>query len=183
MKHISVLLFFFLPLSAFGESGGGKDALAKNLITELEDCWTLGIDSNNRMVDIAAYNKYKSLFDTSAIVDDDLAFRFVPGRSLGMYELHATPKDFDEYAHDAALQVSKFRIDSVSEPRKLIVSDSVIYEIDRIVYVEKPVKYVLQNADVLTTSILDNHPGIRFERRSRRADSSYRNEMVVRLRD
>jgi hypothetical protein len=183
MKYFTVLLLLFFPLLAGARSGKDKHNQVQDIIAELQDSWTLGIDSNNNAVDINAYNKFKSLFDSTAIIDDDLAFRFVPGKDGGTYVLHAVPREFDEYAHDAALQVIKFRIDSMSEPRKVSGDDTLIYELYRMVYVEKAARYVLNNTDELTTTILGNHPYIRFEKGTRIPEDSSRAAIAAILKD
>jgi len=182
MKYKIVLLLLLLPAITRAQQVTRLDSMVRNVIAELKDSWTLGVDSNSNTVDIAMYNKYKSLFDVAASVDDDLNFQFIPGKNSGTYKLLATPREFDVYAHDAALQISKFRVDSVGPQGRLNIEDSIIYEIRRIVYVEKPARYVLSDADGLADSILSKHPDIRFENKNANAKEATKQEILGRLK-
>jgi hypothetical protein len=181
MKYRLALLLFLCPILA-GAQEASINAQAMRVVAELRDSWTLGVDSNSATVDIAMFNKYKSLFDLNARVDDDLNFQLVPGTTSGAYRVFDTAKDFDVYAHDAALQVSKFRIDSTTTQLMGRRGDSIIYEIRRTIYVEKPARYVLQDIDALAAQILANHPGIGFEKRGRTAKTSNESNIIDRLK-
>ncbi len=161
MKYKIFVFIILFPAFARAQTVPNLDSI----INELKSSWTLGVDSNSNTVDIGLYNKYKDLFDTSAVIDDDFNFRYIPGKMTGTYTILASPKEFDLYAHDVALEVSKLRIDSVSEPREILnTPDSIIFVIHRFVYAEKPGKYVLQDAGALAENIISNHPAIRFEK-------------------
>jgi hypothetical protein len=163
MKYTIGLLLAFLPFIASAQMAPKVDKV-DSVIQELEDTWTFGIDSNSSSVDIDMFNRYKSLFDANAKVSDDLNFRLVPGRDSGKYVIVDTLKDFDEYAHDAALEVTKIRVENFGPVRK---TGNAVYEIPRILYIEKPARYVLQNSDALADSIRANRPEIQFEKKGK----------------
>jgi hypothetical protein len=53
MKHKIVLFILLFPLFAAAQTRSAYiDSLTKNVLNDLMDSWTLGIDSNNEEVDI-----------------------------------------------------------------------------------------------------------------------------------
>ena len=168
MKHTIILLIILFPMLAHAQKKvANLDSLVKNVIQELKDSWTLGVDSNSNTPDIGIYNKYKKLFDINATVDDDLNIQYIPGKGKGNYSINSIPGDFDVYAHDVALQVNKFRIDSVTTEEKFFFNEAMTYEIKRMIFIEKPAKYVLNNTMELANAMLANHKGINFENKSK----------------
>lgn len=120
MKFITILFFVLFPLFAVAQQTGeiriNYDSLSKNTINDLLDTWTLGIDSNSESVDIRVYNKFKNLFDSSAVVVDDITVMYKPGtyKQGGTYTTDTAARPFDMYAHDVSLKVKGLNIDSVS---------------------------------------------------------------------
>ena len=105
MNKIIILLIALLPACAMAQTSKAFiDSLARNVMTDLQDSWTLGIDSNNDVVDVRMYNKFKNLFDTAATITDDINAYYMlnTGGKKGMYLSDPTPKNFEIYAHDIA---------------------------------------------------------------------------------
>lgn len=128
MKYSLVLAIVLFPLFSIGQTGTGPDSLARRKLSDLIESWTLGIDSTADEIDIKAYNKFKSLFGLAATVEDGLnaVYQYRSEKS-GLYKIEAVPKAFDEYAHDAALQLRYMRVDSVlllnantSDPKNML---------------------------------------------------------------
>ena len=73
MKYKIVLLIILLPVFVNAQTQNPHiDSLAGNVLKALEDSWTLGIDSSSEAVDIRTYNKFKSLFELNATIDDNI---------------------------------------------------------------------------------------------------------------
>ncbi len=159
MKYIIAFLILTLPLFVVGQFATtavlkSDSIAASSVISDLIDTWSLGInDEKEQPVDKRVFNKFKSLFDTNATIDDDFNVNFKPGfynsetkKTTYTYQLD-TAIPFDIYAHDAALQILDLKIDSVS-PRKLISNSNgeMVYEIYREVTVNKIRLYVLPTA-------------------------------------
>lgn len=181
MKYKFVLLIVLFPVLASAQRVPNIDSLVNNVLVELKASWTLGVDSNSNTVDIGMYNKYKKLFDINATVDDDLNIQYIPGKGKGNYSINPIPGEFDVYAHDVALQVSKFRIDSVTSEEKFFFNEAMIYEIKRMIFIEKPAKYVLKDALALATNILGGHKDITFANRDSKYHKIAENEIIERL--
>ncbi len=166
MKYKIVLLIILFPVLLPAQPQSRLDNRVKQLILNYKASWTLGIDSNSRSVDIRTYNKFKNLFDASATIDDDFNFQFISGDTSGVYIMNHTTKSFDVYAHDAALEVSKLRIDTTAKKdiQGTWKNDTMVYEIERRVYAEKPRKYLLKDTAALIKSIINHHPKIKFEK-------------------
>lgn len=154
MKYKFVLLIILLPGFAAVQAQNKHgyipnqnphiNSLDSNVLKTLEDSWTLGIDSNSEAVDIRMYNKFKSLFELNATIDDDINAEYEYGyndtskKYLGRYTVNSIPKPFDEYAHDVALKVSKLAIEPVDTIlRDFSDPDNMIIEISRKVFAEK----------------------------------------------
>ncbi len=164
MKYKIVLFVILFPVFVRAQTAARIDTLVNQLIDGLRMSWTMGIDNNSRSVDLKAYNKFKTLFATDATIDDDFNFRFIPGKKAGTYAVDIKSKPFDLYAHDVALEISKLRIDNDTILYKN--PDSLIVEIRRTVWAEKPRKYLFQDTDSLVNSILSFHKDVEFEKNS-----------------
>jgi len=177
------LLILLFPVLTHAQSVPALDSMVKNVIAELQASWALGVDSNT-IVDIGVYNNYKKLFDINARVDDDLNFQYIPGKQSGVYKINSAPKDFDVYAHDVALQVTKLRVDTseLVYPKNYNNPDSIIMILKRTVYAEKPARYVLQDIDAMAAGILNNHQDIKFEKNNARNNQSDKNAIIDRLK-
>jgi hypothetical protein len=166
MKYTIVSLVILFPLLATAQTNANLDSLARQVLDELEYTWTLGIDSTSDAVDIRRYNEFKSLFDSSATVDDEFNafyhydFDQKTRRIKGTYQIDVNPKPFDIYAHDVALQVKKIRVDSVeliSETSQDL--NTKVFVIKRTVYAEKKRQYVL-DPESYASALLASRKGI-----------------------
>ncbi len=182
MKQLIAILMLLIPLNVKSQSGQQTDAIADDLIADLIATWTLGVDSNSSTVNLATFNKYKDLFAENARVDDDLRIRFVPGSHSGSYQILPVSKDFDEYAHDVALETNNLRIDEVSRPVRKDQAGQIIYELKRSVFIEKPARYVLPDVSALSDTMVSFHRDIIFEKKNENAVSEYQQEIRSRLR-
>ncbi len=149
MKFKIILLNLFFPLFAFGQLSYNKDSLAEVLINDLKDSWNLGInDDPKQPLNIRVYNKYKTLFDANATIDDEfnVIFRYDEVLKKSVYKVD-TNKAFDRYAHDLGLQIRTMKIDSIGEVNGPVIDgNEYIYKITRRVTVEKLRKDVLEDA-------------------------------------
>ena len=139
-------LFFIIlfPACATAQTSSRLDSLIQSRLNELKESWTLGIDTSSDVVDIKVYNKFKSLFDLNASIDDDLNAYFQYDAKLPSYKIDKKLKPFDEYAHDVALQIKNLVIDSTIE----VTSDTkdlnkITFTLRRSLRFEKPRRYVL----------------------------------------
>ena len=162
MKYKIILLVILFPVLSQAQTASTIDSLIENLKIDLKDSWTLGIDSNGTNLDIRTYNKFKNLFDTSATVVDNINIFYQrnPGDKSGFYKIDNTPKSFDVYAHDVALQVSKLRI--TADTIIKVVNDPLnpgyySMAIKRVIYREKTRRFVLPDIDSLVTLIIKSH--------------------------
>ena len=169
MKYTIVSLIILFPLLATAQTKAHLDSLARQVLTELEYTWTLGIDSTSDAVDIRKYNEFKSLFDSSATVDDEFNafyrydFDQKTKRIKGTYQIDVNPKPYDIYAHDVALQVKKMRVDSVEFiSEESMDSNTKVFVIKRTVYAEKKRQYVL-NPERYVSALLESRKGIDLE--------------------
>ncbi len=179
MKYKIGLFFILFPLFAAAQNKTPADSLARKVLEDLEASWTLGIDSNNEVLDINVYNKFKNLFDTSATVDDDfnVIYRYDPVNKSGYYVTRKVekPKTFDVYAHDVALEIKSIVIDNVvrfdssfTDPKHMT------FTIARKVAVQKTRQYV-----ILPDELVDEIVSGRKTRFDNEKDSS---DMVSGLR-
>ncbi|MEO8149944.1 MAG: hypothetical protein ABI723_20060 [Bacteroidia bacterium] len=153
MKYIIVLLILVFPFLAMGQNPN-KDSLAQSLINDLKDSWNLGInDDINQPVNIRVFNKFKSLFDSTATIDDEfnVLFKFNPDSNKSTYQVDSN-KPFDIYAHDIALQVGRLTIES-DNAKTIIPSISssgkeYVYKISRKITAYKLRKFVLEDASI-----------------------------------
>ncbi len=114
MKYNIVLFIILFPAFSTAQTKVSIDSLAKMKLNDLMESWTLGIDSTTDVIDIKIYNKFKSLFDLDATVDDDFnaVYQNINNTS-GYYKIDKKPKAFDDYAHDVALQIKSIVVDTV----------------------------------------------------------------------
>lgn len=124
--------------------------LIETLFNDLTESWNLGINEEvAEPVDIRLFNKFKSLFDSTATIDDEFnaQFKHDPALNPPYAYIVESGKPFNDYAHDVALQVVQLTIDSAGE-KKLIssVNNKYVYEIYRKVSAYKYRKYVLDDA-------------------------------------
>ena len=100
MKYAIVLFIILFSVFATAQTPEGYiDSLAKNVLVYLQNSWSLGIDSNNEVINIRVYNKFKSLFDPAAKIVDDLNayYQFDAGSHSGIYKTDVTPKVFRHF--------------------------------------------------------------------------------------
>ena len=81
MRYTIVLLVILFPLLADAQATPDKetvyrDSLLRDAWNNLRETWNLGIDNASGTVDLRAYNKFKSLFDSSATIDDEFNAHF-----------------------------------------------------------------------------------------------------------
>ena len=155
MKHKLLLFIILFPALTIAQTTPALDSLAKVKLNELIDSWTMGIDTIADVVDIRVYNKFKSLFDLNATIDDDFNAFYQYNKGGGLYKIDRTKKAFDDYAHDVALQIKSLAIDTIvhidSSTRD---ENNMTFTIKRSVHFEKPRKYVLSdsyNKDVISS--------------------------------
>ena len=95
------------------------------------------------------YNKFKSLFDSSATIDDDfnVFYQYDPKKKSGSYsvKLNDKRKTFDVYAHDVALQIKGINIttDTIISNPAATNQQNMTFTIERTVQVQKTRQYVL----------------------------------------
>lgn len=178
MKYKILLLLFLFPV--FVNAQRSIDSLTRTMFTDLKDSWSLGVDSNSVLVDIRMFNKFKSLFDSSATVVDDFNafYRYDAATNSGTYIIDSTKKSFDSYAHDIALQVYKLRIDTLGTAIiKLVDSNNITIEVKRVSYLEKARMFVLPDTATLAAKIISNRKKINFQ------NSRDRIEMATNLKN
>jgi hypothetical protein len=177
MKYSIILFIILFPLCTMAQTG--KDAyfgtLARSVVNDLHDSWTLGIDGNSGEVDIRMFNKFKNLFDTAAAVIEDrlIYYRFDADSNKGFYNTDTTAKDFGLYAHDAALQVESITIDDFSIDSPKIDSPKIVweptsntgiitYKIKRTATVQKRRQFVIPDTTAFVEGMIKDR-GIKFE--------------------
>ena len=161
MKHNIILLVLLLPVCSFAQTV--SDSLARIKLNELMDTWTLGIDSTSEAVDIRVYNRFKSLFDRNATVEDglDVMFQYKDEKS-GRYTTSHQQKAFDVYAHDVALKVKGMRLDSISElEAKTADQKNIIFRVARQIGFQKTRKYVIP--DDYVSQVIRSRRRIKFD--------------------
>ena len=166
MKYAIVLFIILFSVFATAQTPEGYiDSLAKNVLVDLQKSWSLGIDSNNEAIDIRVYNKFKSLFDSAARIVDDLNayYQFDAGSHSGIYKTDVTPKDFDVYAHDVALQVKSINIDIDSVVETISNARAIIFTIRRKVEVQKTRQFVIPDIKDYVEKMIQNRH-IEFDR-------------------
>ena len=148
MKCRIVVFIIFLPLFASAQNKETIDSLAKSKLTDLLDTWSLG-SSDSADLDIEVFNKFKSLFDSSATIDDDLNvfYEYAGFKKPGVYRASGKPEPFDIYAHDIALAVQIKNI-TINNRGSIVDSNSNdpmkrIFRLSRDVYFKKTGKFVL----------------------------------------
>ncbi len=174
MKYKIALLIILFPAFLQAQNRHFLDSCVEEIKLKLIDTWALGIDSNSNSVDLKTYNKFKSLFDSDAVIDDDLNYGFAPlSESSGTYKKIAIPKAFDVYAHDAALEISKLRIDSIHMDQAVWKNDTCTITISRKISADKARRYLFKDTAALATSLINTRPNIQFEsKRKQLADST-----------
>lgn len=181
MKYTILLLILLFPVFADAQTQSLKDSvyrdsLVKSVLNDLKETWNLGIDNASGTVDLRIYNKFKSLFEPTATVNDDFnayyKFNFywdtIKGKPVyhinGSYKFDDTAKAYDVYAHDIALQVRKLTIDTglVKVISAIFSPDSnqVTLTIKRIAKAEKTREYILDTGYV--TDLFKSRPHINF---------------------
>ena len=156
MKYYLSLFLFLMP--ALVAAQGIKDTL---VINDLVESWTLGLtEASDDAADIRVFNKYKSLFSTDAIIQDDINGSFAPAVYRDGEPYKTSPSTVEVYAHDIALQFKNLKI-TVNGPiiynYDSLSSDSVInVSISRTIYGEKYRQYVIKNIDSLVAHIVQN---------------------------
>ncbi len=168
MKYM-IILFAFILSDVGANAQASKtyiDSLAKNVMTDLQKSWTLGIAGNNGAMDIRVYNKFKSLFDTAATITDDvdtyLQLNTVTKRT--MYATDTTLKSFDEYAHDLALQVKSLKMDIGSIVSNTSNPNAIIYTITRKDTIQETRQFVIPDAEAFVEKMIESRH-IEFEKR------------------
>lgn len=182
MKYTILLLILLFPVFADAQIQSMKDtvyrdSLVKSVLNDLKETWNLGIDNASGTVDLRIYNKFKSLFETTATVNDDFnayyKFNFyrdpIKGKKgyhiTGSYKIDDTAKAYDVYAHDIALQVRKLTIDTglVKDISTSFSPDSnqVTITIKRIAKAEKTREYILDTGYVI--DLFKSRPDINFD--------------------
>lgn len=167
MKYRIVAFIILFPLFGIGQTKISVDT-AKLTLADLMDSWGLGIDSNSDVADIRVYNKFKSLFDLNATIEDDLnaSYHYENKRS-GAYTLDKKPKAFDVYAHDAALQVKGISFDSIAVLSwKIPGENTITFTIKRNIDFQKTGKFVLPEDYV--ARVISSRPEIEFHEDSDR---------------
>lgn len=162
MKYTIFLFIILFPVFATGQAKTSVDSLAKIELNDLMDSWTLGIDSTTDVVDIKTYNKFKSLFDLNATVEDDFnAIYHNINDKTGSYKIDKKTKAFDDYSHDVALQIKRIVVDTV------VILDwnttderNMTFTITRSVDFQKIRNYVL--ADTFAANVIKNR-ALKFE--------------------
>lgn len=174
MKYKIALLVILFPVFIQAQSVIQIDTLAAKVILDLKASWTLGLDNNNKSVDIRTFNRFKALFDKNATIDDDYNYQYIPGDTSGKYTIKIISKPFDVYAHDVALEMSRLKIlfsntkDSIGNWENNLL----IVKTERNILAEKPRKFILKDVDGLTKSIIQFHPDIEFtSKKSKPGDS------------
>lgn len=147
MKYIIGLFCMLFPVFARAQTKIHTDSTARSTLNDLMDSWTLGIGRTGT-IDLKIYNKFKSLFDANATIDDDfnVFYAYDPKRESGSYKVRtgARPKTFDVYAHDIALQIRGIIIDSVTVLNSSTTDEkNMSFTVKRKVQVQKTRKYVL----------------------------------------
>lgn len=168
MKYI-IILFAFILLQVDASAQTSKvyiDSVAKSVITDLQGSWTLGINNNSETIDIRVYNKFKSLFDTAAVIADGINtyFQFNTATKRTMYAADTASKSFDLYAHDLALQVKSLDIDIHSIESNTSDPNVIIYTLTRKTVIQKTRQFVIQDAGTLVEKMSEGR-SIEFERR------------------
>lgn len=154
MKSYFALFIFLMP--AWVAAQGSKDTL---VINDLVESWTLGLtESGDDAADIRVFNKYKSLFSTDAIIEDDINGSFTPAVYKDQEPYKTSPATVEVYAHGIALQFKNLKI-TVNSPITYnydsLSTDSVInVSIARTIYGEKYRQYVIKNIDSLVAHIV-----------------------------
>ena len=172
MKYIIISFFVIGPLFGMAQQTGdikiNYDSLSKNTINDLLDTWTLGIDSNSESIDIRMYNKFKNLFDSDAMVEDDITVLYKPGTYMqgGVYFTDTVARTFDMYAHDVTLKVKGLNIDTAWILNSNTANPAqVTYKLKRNVEVQMTREFLLGDSmDFVVKSIGDRF--ILFERAS-----------------
>lgn len=177
MKYIIAFLILMFPVFVAGQASNKAlsktDSLAAaSVISDLIDSWSVGInDEKDQPVDKRVFNKFKSLFDTNATIDDDFNVNFKPvaynpetKKTTYSYQLD-TAISFDIYAHDAALQIQNLKIDSVGNWKIISNGTSeIVYEIYREVTANKSRPFVLPmasnyfNSEIKKRQLIFNNP-------------------------
>jgi hypothetical protein len=180
MRYLFVILIILFP-AIINAQTLNKDTV-KLILNDLKETWVLGVDSNSTAVDIGVYNRFKNLFDDNATIDDDLNFQYIPGKRSGVYKIVAAQKEFDMYAHDAALQLTKFRVDSWQEPVVLFErGDSMVITIQLSASADKAARYIFPNVEEMAENILSHHPDNEFEKKKEKELAGFKKERKDRL--
>ena len=183
MNKIIILLIALLPACAMAQTSKAFiDSLARNVMTDLQDSWTLGIDSNNDVVDVRMYNKFKNLFDTAATITDDINAYYMlnTGGKKGMYLSDPTPKNFEIYAHDIALQVKSINTETDSITANTADAGAMVFTIRRKDTIQKIRQFVIGDAASFVDKITTGRH-IEFDRP--KDDSTMRKNFVQKLND
>ena len=119
MKYYLSLFIFLMP--AWVGAQGIKDTLA---INDLIESWSLGLtEASDDAADIRIFNKYKSLFWTDALIEDDLNGSFAPSIYKDPEPYKTSPATVEVYAHDVALEFKNL---------KITVNGPIIYNYDNL---------------------------------------------------
>jgi|GEM_PF-5981627 len=149
MKYKIVLLIILFPVFASAQTNT-RDSLASAKLKDLIDSWSLGIKDNGD-VDVQIYNKFKSLFDSSAKIENDLdvVYHYNRYNKKGSYQNSKNYKAFDIYAHDVALQIKNLSKDSIVRINSGSTGENdKWFLVTRYVEFQKAGKYVLPPAYV-----------------------------------
>ena len=152
MKYILSLFIFISPVLVFAQSEEMvNDSLVKQKWEELKSSWTFDLPKTGKgAVDIRTFNKYKSLFDSTAYVAGDIDAVYLPdSKSDSTYTYlleHDSSIAFDSYAHDIALHFYNLKIETDTQPFKITSTEKeIIYTVIRKVTGEKKGEFVIKD--------------------------------------
>jgi hypothetical protein len=156
MKYILAWFIFISPVLVFAQSNQhDKDSLVKIKWEELKSSWTFGL-SETGSVDIRTFNKYKSLFDSTALIasDVDAVYEPLSKSAKDAYIVDTNSIPFDTYAHDIALHFNNLKIESDSLPIKTNPSkNEIIYTVARKITGYKKGEFVVEDVNPFLNSV------------------------------
>lgn len=148
MKYLIFAMFSLLPVLGMAQNKPTPEDSIRidDLFKDLTESWSLGIIDESSNPDIWLFNKFKSLFDSTATIDDEFNAHFTHGASGELtYDYRISRgKGYDEYAHNIILEMAKLAIDTPGE-RKLLsrTGDQYVYLLPRRVTASKMRRFVL----------------------------------------
>lgn len=153
MKYILAFFIFISPvLVAAQTTNNVTDSLVKQKWEDLKSSWTFGF-SETGSVDIRTFNKYKSLFDSTAFITSDIDA--VYEYSSKSYKVDTNSIPFDTYAHGIALHFNSFKVNTDSLPYKTttLAPNEIIYTVIKKTSGEKKGEYVLNDIHPFLDSV------------------------------